>query len=261
MSRAPQSPALPSKPLPFTLHFMRDFGGWYALALLLQIGASSSAIAVPWVIGSIIRAVTAGGHDDVRHALMMFVRLGVAELLCARGAGNAHMHIAPLVRGRVTPELFAYIQHHSHRYFTDRFAGALAHRISDTSNGVMQANNAILFVFLPVMVKIAVAASLFGHANPKLALFVLDWAAVFIGVAYVLAWRCRPYMRAHAAGRSHTIGQVTRSPMSPTSACSRSPTTSASVSAACSAKNSRRRAPRSAISIASSGSRTRPAWC
>jgi ATP-binding cassette subfamily B protein len=208
ISRAPLSPALPSKPVPFTLHFVRAFGRWYALVLILQIGASSSAIAVPWVIGSIIRAVNSGSYDGVRRALLLFVGLGLVELLCARGAGKAHTHIAPLVRGRVTAELFAYIQHHSHRFFTDRFAGALAHRITDTSTGVMQANNAILFVFLPVVVKIAVAATLLGHANLKLALFVLCWAAVFIGVAYVLAWQCRPYMRAHAAGRSHTTGQV-----------------------------------------------------
>jgi ATP-binding cassette subfamily B protein len=208
LSRAPQSPALPSKPLPFTLHFVREFGRWYGLVLLLQIGASSSAIAVPWVLGGIIRAVTSGHYDNVRHALMLFVGLGLVEMLCARGAGNTHMYIAPLVRGRVTSELFAYIQHHSHRYFTDRFAGAIAHRISETSSGVSQANNAILFVFLPVLVKIAVAATLLAHTNLMLALFVLGWAAVFIGVAYLLAWQCRPHMRAHAAGRSNTTGQV-----------------------------------------------------
>jgi ATP-binding cassette subfamily B protein len=190
------------------LHFVREFRGWYALALILQIGASGSAIAVPWVIGRIIRAVTSGSYEGVRHALLLFVVLGVAEMLCARGAGTAHRYLGPLVRRSVTAELFAYLQHHSHRYFTDRFAGALAHRISETSAGVMQTNANVLFIFLPVMVKIAVAATLLSLANLKLALFVLGWAVVFIGVAYALALQCRPYMRAHAAARSSTAGQV-----------------------------------------------------
>jgi ATP-binding cassette subfamily B protein len=206
--RALQAPELPSRPLPFTLHFVREFRLWYVLVLVLQMGASSSAIAVPWVIGSIIRSVSSGSFDSVSHALMLFVGLGVMEMLCARGAGSAHMYIGPLVRHRVTAELFAYIQHHSHRYFTDRFAGALAHRIAETSAGVMQTNSTILFIFVPVAVKIVVAATLLWLANVKLALFVLGWATVFISVSYVLARQCRPHMQAHAAARSSTTGQV-----------------------------------------------------
>ena len=207
-SRAPQAPNLPSQPLPFTLHFVREFGRWYALVLALQTAASASAIAVPWAIGSVIRAVGAGSTEAIQHALTLFVVLGVVELLCARGATGAHTYIAPLVRGRATAELFAYIQHHSHRYFTDRFAGALAHRITETAMGVMQTNHAILFVFLPVLVKIAVAATLLGFASHTLALFVLVWAATFIGIAWVLARQCSPHLRAHSAARSSTTGQV-----------------------------------------------------
>ena len=51
--RAPQAPELPSRPLPFTLHFVREVRGWYALVLILQIGASSSAIAVPCTIRAV----------------------------------------------------------------------------------------------------------------------------------------------------------------------------------------------------------------
>lgn len=206
--RPAPSNALPSQPLRFSLHFARQFAGWYTLVLMLQAAASASAIAVPWAIGSIIRTVTSGAGEGILHALLVFVALGLAEMLCARGAGSAHMHIAPLVRGRVTAELFGYIQHHSHRYFTDRFAGALAHRISETSVGVMQANNALLFIFLPVLVKVATAAVLLGQANLMLALIVLGWAAVFVGVAYVLARQCLPYMREHSAARSGTTGQI-----------------------------------------------------
>jgi ATP-binding cassette subfamily B protein len=206
--RAPEAPELPSRALPFTLHFVREFLPWYALVLVLQICASSSAIAVPWAIGSIIRTVAGGSFDGVRQALTLFVALSVAEMLGARGAGNAHMHIGPLVRHRVTAELFAYIQRHSHRYFTDRFAGALAHRIAETAAGVMQTNSTILFIFLPVAVKITVAATLLGMANRELALFVVGWAAVFVGVSFVLARQCRPHMQAHAAARSSTTGQV-----------------------------------------------------
>jgi len=207
-TRAPQAPWLPSRTLPFAAHFVDVFRGWYALVLILQTGASSCAIALPWAIGGILRAVTSGIHDGLPHALSLFVGFSLAELLCARGAGTVHTHIGPLVRARVTAELFAYIQYHSHRYFSDRFAGALAHRITETSTGVMQANHAVLFVFLPVIVKIAVAATLLGHANIDLAMFILGWAAAFISVAFLLAWQCRPHMRAHAAGRSFTSGQV-----------------------------------------------------
>ncbi|HEY0916273.1 MAG TPA: ABC transporter ATP-binding protein [Solimonas sp.] len=206
--RTPQASALPSQPLRFSLHFARQFAGWYALVLFLQAAASASAIAVPWAIGSILRTVTSGATQGVVHALLVFIGLGLAEMICARGAGSAHMHIAPLVRARVTAELFGYIQHHSHRYFTDRFAGALAHRISETSVGVMQANNAILFTFLPVLVKVGTAAVLLGMANPMLALIVIGWATIFVSVAYLLARQCLPYMREHSAARSGTTGQI-----------------------------------------------------
>jgi ATP-binding cassette, subfamily B, bacterial len=195
--------------LAFSTYFIARLRGWYLLILLLQVGASASGIAVPYAIGDVIRAVSAGnGVAVLTKPLLLFAGLGLVEVLCLRAAGGAQLYLSPLLTKQVTSELFAYAQHHSQRYFGDRFAGALAHRIAETATGVAQALWAALFDFLPIAVKLTVAIALLALADVRLAAFVALWAVIFISVSYWLARRCRPFTQQHAAARSTTTGHV-----------------------------------------------------
>ncbi len=206
--RAPQAPDLPSTPFAFIWRYVARFRYWYVLIVFLEMGQAASTIGAPYALGSIVRAISRGDLGALKVPILLFAGLGLTEILFARSSGAATLYLNPLLRQRVTSELFAYIQYHSHKYFSERFAGALAHRISETSMGVLQTTWAVLIDFMPVAVKISVAATLLGLADWRLAAFVLVWSTVFITISYVLARRSRPHWRRYADARSASSGHV-----------------------------------------------------
>jgi ATP-binding cassette subfamily B protein len=213
-ARAPDAPALPATPLRFVGYFLREFRGWYSAMLLFETVNSTCGILIPYAMARIIRAVT-GGHaagpvltGPLLHPLMLFIGLAVVEVLASRAAGYCQVTVGPRQRHAVTRALYAYLQHHSHRYMHNDFAGALAHRISETSLGVSQTVWAVIFDFWPMAIVFVVATVVLWSAYPGLAVFVGVWAACFVSLSWLLAVRARPFAVSAAAARSDTTGKV-----------------------------------------------------
>jgi ATP-binding cassette, subfamily B, bacterial len=222
--RAPGAPVLPETPFRFICHFVGRFFPWYVAMVLLEAAHASCGILLPYALGQIIRGVTTAQSQSmsivqsVRSPVLLFLFLGIGEVLFARAGGSCQITIGPRQRHSVTRDLYAYLQQHSHRYFSENFAGALAHRISETSMGVTQTLWTIIFDFWPIAIVFAVSTSLLYRANPGLALFVGAWALGFVTVCYWLATRCQPHAIRAASARSETTGKVVDSVTNLTSA-------------------------------------------
>jgi ATP-binding cassette subfamily B protein len=104
--------------------------------------------------------------------------------------------------------MYAYLQHHSHRFLSNDFAGALAHKISETSMGYSQTMWTVIFDFYPMIIVFGVAIFILARAHAGLAEFVAIWSACFVSASFWLATRTRPYAIAAAAARSETTGRV-----------------------------------------------------
>jgi len=213
-TRAPDAPALPATPLRFVGFFLGEFRWWYFGMVLLETINSSCGILIPYAMARIIRAVTAGHgggallSGPLLRALLLFFGLAVLEVVASRAAGYCQVTVGPRQRHAVTRALYAYLQHHSHRYLHNDFAGALAHRISETSLGVSQCVWAVLFDFWPMAIVFIVATVVLWSAYVGLALFVGVWAACFVSLSWLLATRARPFAVTAAAARSETTGKV-----------------------------------------------------
>ncbi len=212
--RAPDAPPLPATPLRFILYFVRKYRWWYLGMVMLEAVNSTCSILMPYATGQIIKAVTqAHGQsqtliDSLARPLWLFVGLGVGEVVFSRAGGTCQIFVGALQRHAVTRALYGYLQHHSHRYLTNDFAGALAHRLSETSLGVSQTLWAVIFDFWPTAITFGVAIAMLGAAHRALAELVGAWAVVFIGVSFWLATRARPYAVKAAATRSETTGKI-----------------------------------------------------
>jgi len=212
--RAPGSPALPATPFRFIGFFVAKFRWWYLAMVLLEAGHASCGILLPYAIGEIIKGVTqAAGHsvpmlDSLREPLLLFVGLGLGEVVFARLGGTCQIYIGPLQRQNVTRLLYAYLQQHSHRYLSSNFAGALAHRVSETAMGVVMTLSTAIFDFWPMVIVFSVSTAMLYRAHPQLAALVGGWALAFLSLSYWLATRCRPYAVDASAARSDTTGQV-----------------------------------------------------
>jgi ATP-binding cassette subfamily B protein len=212
--RATDAPNLPDTPFRFICHFVGYFRWWYVVMVILEALHAVCGIMLPYAIGQIMRGVTRTVGDGrpileaMSQSIILFAALSIGEVLFGRSAGLCHTILHPLHRQHVTRSLYAYLQHHSHRYLSSSFAGALAHRITETSMGVTQTLAMLITDFMPVAIVFSVSTVLLYQAHPQLAAFVGVWAALFISVSFWLATHCRPYARKAAAFRSETTGRI-----------------------------------------------------
>ena len=213
-TRAPDAPVLPATPLRFIGFFVREFRWWYLAMVLFETVNSTCGILIPYAMARIIRAVSADhAHGPLllgplRSPLIFFVALALIEVLASRAAGYCQVTVGPRARHAVTRALYAYLQQHSHRYLHNDFAGALAHKISETSLGVSQTVWAVIFDFWPMAIVFVVATLVLWSAYPGLAVLVAVWAALFVSLSWFLATRARPFAVSAAAARSDTTGKV-----------------------------------------------------
>ena len=212
--RAPQAPALPNTPLQFVLYFLRAKWPWFAGMFALETINATCGILVPKAISELIRNVlNASGensHDlsTLRLPLVAFLALSLGEVVFSRAAGTLQFYFGPVQRQNVTRALYAFLQHHSQRYFSNNFAGALAHRVGETALGVNQLLWAIIFDFWPVAIVLTVSSALLFHTHVWLATFVAGWSVLFVAMSWWLATRCRPHAVKAAGARSDTTGKL-----------------------------------------------------
>jgi ATP-binding cassette, subfamily B, bacterial len=214
LQRAPDAPPLAATPFRFVCYFITKFRWWYLAMIILEAVNSTCGILIPYATGRIIKAVTAA-HDQslqlvsqLSGPLWLFCVLAAGEVIFSRAGGTLQVIIGPRQRQAVTRAMYAYLQHHSHRYLANDFAGSLAHRISETSMGVSQTLWTVIFDFWPMAIVFAVAIVLLSSAHRGLGEFVGIWALCFVSASFWLATRTRPFAVAAAAARSETTGKV-----------------------------------------------------
>ncbi|BAT55710.1 ABC transporter-like protein [Nostoc sp. NIES-3756] len=212
--RAASAPNLPNTPFRFVCYFVNQFRWWYLAMVVFEAIHAICGIMLPYAIGEIIRSVTRSTGDNklifdtVSQPLMLFTALSIGEVVFGRSAGLIQTILHPIHRQHIVRSLYAYLQHHSHRYLSSSFAGALAHRIGETSLGVTQTMQMLITEFMSVIIVYIVTTILLYRTYPPLAAFVGIWAVLFISISFWLATRCRIYSRKAAAARSETTGII-----------------------------------------------------
>ncbi|MFZ4555687.1 MAG: ABC transporter ATP-binding protein [Pseudanabaena sp.] len=212
--RAADAPDLPATPFRFIWHFISHYRWFYLGMVSLEILHAVSGIMLPFAISEIMRGVTRATSQNTAlleamwNPFLLFAALSVGEVVFGRTAGFLMILLHPVLRQTVTRKLYNYLQHHSHRYLSSSFAGALAHRISETAMGVVQGLNTIIFDFMPVGVVFITAIVLLLRTHTGLGTFVGLWALSFIVISYWLAQRSRPYNLKASSARSETVGQI-----------------------------------------------------
>jgi ATP-binding cassette, subfamily B, bacterial len=222
--RAPGSPDLPATPLRFIWYVTGRYRVWYVTMVFLEAINATCGIMIPYGISQVIRTVTGVKEytdavtDQLERALVLFTVLAIGEVLFGRLSGAIQIRLGPKQRQHVTRALYHYLQHHSHTFITNDFAGALAHRISETSLGVTQTMWSVLTEFWPAIIVLSVAVTLLLRANTHLGALVLVWGVLFVTLSFLLARRCRPHAVQASSARSETTGKVVDSVTNLTSA-------------------------------------------
>ncbi len=213
---AAQAPYLPSSPSKFILYCLSTFRGWVALMLILETGQAASSILVPYAIKAIMDgAAQLSGTDlsisvldSLRYPLLLLAGLNVAEIIFSRASGAVLIIMGPRLRQRTSKSLYAYLQYHSPRYFSQHFSGALAHRISETAVSVNHTVWSILCDFWPILITFSVSIALLFNVNQGLGFLIAGWVFTYTCFSYWLATHCQPYAQDYAAMRSQVNGKI-----------------------------------------------------
>jgi ATP-binding cassette subfamily B protein len=207
-------PELPTSPLKFVMHAVVGLRHMYIGLVVLEALNAACTMLLPQALGRIVTgigkagAVRSASIPELQRPLMWFFLLALGDLIATRLSGGLTLRLGPRQRQRVTRDLYAYLQHHSQRYLSDNFAGALAHRISETSSSVSSTLFMLLVEFWPVATGLCVSMTLLSRAHVMLAVMVGGWTVVFFAISVRMARRAQPFALAAAAARSETSGKV-----------------------------------------------------
>jgi len=186
-SELARPPELPSSPLRFVLRAVMGLRLMYLGVVVLEALSAACTMLVPQALGGIVSTLGEAGAPRTaalaaaQRPMLWFFLLAIGDLVATRLSGGLTLRIGPRQRQRVTRDLYAYLQHHSQRYLSDNFAGALAHRISETSSSV----SSTLFMLL-----VEFWLDVFGSPPP----FAWSWnalvgCAITFGVAVLFPAR------------------------------------------------------------------------
>ena len=210
--RAKDAPLLPTSTFKFILYCLGKFRYWLLLMMLMEVGQATGNILVPYAIKAIMDGVATSSHGNVletlREPLLLLLGLNVLEIISSRSSGAVLIYVGTRLRRNTTRLLYAYLQYHSPSYFANHFAGALAHRISETAQSVNHTTWSTLCDFFPVIITFSVSSALLLSVHQGLGLLVGGWVLFYVLFSYWLATRCQPYAQNYAAMRSMVNGKI-----------------------------------------------------
>jgi ATP-binding cassette subfamily B protein len=207
------------KPLPGTLraflwHFVRLQPWGFLGYMLMSLAWGLDTTLWPIFFQHLIDAINGykGRPQDVFHAFAPLLWLGFGLVILSqimfRTMGYIGARILPRCDYAIHTMMFEYTQAHSYRYFSDHFAGSLANKITDMSRAGVDALNAVVTVFPPVLLALCIALTMMALLQPFFAVILGLWFASHITISWITARRTSHFSRAHSESRSVLSGTV-----------------------------------------------------
>ncbi len=138
----------------------------------------------------------------------MLCSLVAADSLLWRVAGWAAAYTFVAVTGDIRRDLFGHLSGHSPSYFAERLPGALASRITATSNAVFTTENTGSWNVLPPVVAVVCSIVFIGSVNLTMAGALVGAAACLGALVFYLARRGTPLHRSFASKAAAVDGEL-----------------------------------------------------
>jgi len=209
-----ETDAPPRRLWPFLWAYSQPFKRLYAITGLMSVIVAAVEVGLIWYMGRVVDLLSTGAPAEVLSAHGTKLIPAAAFILLLRPLIQG-LDVALLNNG-ILPQLGALIRWRAHRqvlrqsvgWFENDFAGRIANRIMQTPTS---AGDAVFQVFDAITFSLAYlvgAAILLAGADPRLALPLIAWFALY---ALLLRWtiiRVGPASKASADARSMTTGRV-----------------------------------------------------
>ena len=203
--------ALRSRPLGFLWHYVRRHPIGHTVIFFSVLAAVAASVSTQYGLKNLIDVVAAGPDapgSNVWGAFLLLCAFIAADNLLWRVGGWVAARTYVAVTGDIRRDLFAHLSGHSPAWFADRLPGALAGRISATSNAAFTVANTGSWNVLPPVVAVLISIVYIGSVNPPLAA-VLTALALGLGLLiYRLAKGGTKLHRAYATRAAAVDGEL-----------------------------------------------------
>ena len=201
---------LRTHPIGFLWHYVRRHPWGHATVFTSILVAVACAVSVQYGLKNLIDIIAAGPAKatGIWSAFALLCSLVAADSLLWRVAGWAGAYTFVAVTGDIRRDLFAYLSGHSPSYFAERLPGALASRITATSNAVFTTENTSSWNVLPPVVAVVCSIIFISIVNTTMALALIGAAAILGVLIFYLARRGTPLHRSFAAKAAAVDGEL-----------------------------------------------------
>jgi len=203
-------PRLRAHPLKFLWHYVRRHPGGHATVFFSILVAVACAVSVQYGLKHLIDIVASGPGkaDGLWLAFALLCSLVAADSLLWRIAGWSAAYTFVAVTGDIRRDLFAHLSGHSPSYFAERLPGALASRITATSNAVFTTENTGSWNVLPPVVGVVCSIGFISSVNVTMAGALVLVAAGLGALVFILARRGTPLHRSFAGKAAAVDGEL-----------------------------------------------------
>lgn len=206
--------SLPKTLLAFFWHFLKKEWKWLLLIQIFSFAWSLDHTLWPYVIMVLIDTITnfTGDKAEMWQILSTPIIMGIALWLTVeisfRLSGILSAKVFPRVEAETRMNMFDYVLHHSHLYFSNHMAGSIANKIADMPQSMTRLLQQLMHLFLPVALALTISTVFFARISPYFAIILMGWVAVHMAICLAFANKCDEYSNIHAEARSTLSGKI-----------------------------------------------------
>ncbi|MDR3536433.1 MAG: ABC transporter ATP-binding protein [Acetobacteraceae bacterium] len=198
-------------PLGFLWGYVRRHPAGHATVFVSVLVAVACSVSTQYGMKHLIDVVSAGPQSAGTRAWGAFALLCglvAADNLSWRVGGYAAHRTFVRVTGDIRRDLFAHLTGHSPSYFAERLPGALASRITATSNAAFAVENTGSWNVLPPCISVVIAIGFIASVSLVLGGGLAAAALAMGALVFWLARRGTPLHRSYAEQAAGVDGQL-----------------------------------------------------
>lgn len=206
--------SLPISLRPFIWHFVKKQWPYFLIIQLFFCGWAIDHTVFPYVMQRMVDALSGftGDKGEIWSYISPILWFGgllwLGVEISYRVSWITAARTFPRMEAHIRMAMMDSVQGHSHTYFANHFAGSIANKISDISQGVTRIVQLLGSVFLPAFLALAIATVMFGFLHPVFAGLLGGWVILHIGTCLLCAKGCSYYSKVHSEARSDLSGVI-----------------------------------------------------
>ncbi len=172
------------------------------------------ALAWPYILHVVVDIFTRFDGDRLAawHALQAPILGAICLVIFVEAASRTMGFLlakgTPTLQANLRMAMFDHIQHHSPRYFNERFAGSLANKITDMTTQVETIIAQLFWPIVPSFVACISGVVILWFIHPLFACIWFTWLMIHIGISLTVTYPIDRLEHRHGEARSTLLGKI-----------------------------------------------------